>query len=353
MRVQVDAICIIQGDRADWEAESPRMHYIYGNAFLVIAATENASPGDGILASRPPAARLDLQRANKLYRFNVRERDDHGPWRHRTRITSNQPIPRQPILHTRAWAYQERLLAARIIHYTATELVWECNTNCRCECSVLQQHDPSNGYDKGRSLKSQFAKDSGINFKKNTTWNSVVMHYSVKQLTVQTDKLHALAGLARQFATPEMGKYLAGIWYSQLPDALAWIIPCAQKPAAYRAPSWSWASLDGEVIGVERHTFTDGVNCVEVLDAECTPTGDDVFGAVSDGYIVLKGEFGPIDLTQTNESDEFWALKMKSYGWSLILKRSERIAGAWERVDGKHISDAVFEGRGQSIVRIV
>ncbi|KAK7756356.1 hypothetical protein SLS62_001582 [Diatrype stigma] len=345
----IDAVCIIQRDLADWEAESPRMHHIYGNAFLVIAATENTSPRDGIFSSRPPPVKFTFERAGKSYPITIRP-DDHSPWREKHRVVETQSVPRQPSLHTRAWAYQERLLSTRIVHYTATELVWECNTCCRCECSIVEQVCPGNEYDAGKSLKSQFSGNIGTN----KTWQSVILNYSVKKLTVGTDKLPALAGLAKRFASPEMGKYLAGIWHSQLPDALTWFSFGQNKPDTYRAPSWSWASVDGEIHGIGRSEFQEGVDCVEVLEAECTPASSEPFGAVSDGYIILKGLLAQLGSGLADSSGgESWALKMKSYGWSMILKKSTRVVGAWERLDAEHVNEDIFLGKEPSVVKIV
>lgn len=324
------------------------MHHIYGNAFLVIAATENTSPRDGIFTPRPPPVRFAFERAGKSYPITIRT-DDHSPWREKHRVVDTQAVPRQPSLHTRAWAYQERLLATRIVHYTSTELVWECNTCCRCECSVVEQPEPGNEYDVGKSLKSQFSSNIGTN----QAWESVILHYSVRKLTVGTDKLPALAGLAKRFASPEMGKYLAGLWYSQLPDALTWFVPDRKQPGEYRAPSWSWTSVDGEVLGIGRPEFQEGVDCVEVLEAECTPAINEAFGAVSDGFIILKGLFAQVDSDIDSSSGECWALKMKSYGWSMILKRSTRVTGAWERVGAEHVNEDIFLGKEQSVVKIV
>jgi hypothetical protein len=44
------------------------------------------------------------------------------------------------------------------------------------------------------------------------------------------------------------GTYLAGLWESQLPYGLLWIslVPHT-RPTTERAPSWTWASIDGPV----------------------------------------------------------------------------------------------------------
>lgn len=88
----------------------------------------------------------------------------------------------------------------------------------------------------------------------------------------------AIAGLARDFqrGTLKGGTYLAGLWRELFPGALLWRVrrerqlgdpgethPFAafepRRPMRYRAPSWSWAYLDGEItyasqrIPIEEH----------------------------------------------------------------------------------------------------
>jgi hypothetical protein len=62
----------------------------------------------------------------------------------------------------------------------------------------------------------------------------------------------ALAGLARKFAHPELGSYLAGLWEKDLFKGLCWISsstnasisPSRNAASGYLAPSWSWVSTN-------------------------------------------------------------------------------------------------------------
>lgn len=45
-----------------------------------------------------------------------------------------------PLLQ-RAWAFQVRLLATRIIHFAEHELIFECRQQQRCECMYLDRSD--------------------------------------------------------------------------------------------------------------------------------------------------------------------------------------------------------------------
>lgn len=313
------------------------MNFIYGNAYLVIAATASASPDQGIFTERRPAAKFDFSCGNVDYAVTVREKTDH---------TGFNDLSEAP-LHGRAWTFQERLLARRVIHYTPNELTWECKALFCCECSVSQYGGLNPDITSALSDTTDVETMGAV-------WTNIVSEYSARKLTVPGDVLPALSGLARQFARPEMGKYLAGIWYSQLPEALSWRSKSRSKspPATYRAPSWSWASME-EGRGVE---YFNGTPLLKLIDADCTPSGEDPYGQISDGYCIVEGEFGPYD-HPTVLGRDIWALKIGFSDWnlwhSLLLRRSKRVSEAWEMLGQDVAGDGCFEGRGKSIVKIV
>lgn len=73
--------------------------------------------------------------------------------------------------------------------------------------------------------------------------------YSERKMSVPSDKLPALAGVAQLFGSSE--NYLIGLWRQDLLENLLWKPAKGQygctKPAEWRAPSCSWMSLDGAV----------------------------------------------------------------------------------------------------------
>lgn len=103
-------------------------------------------------------------------------------------------------------------------------------------------------------------------------WMVLVEDYSDRSLTQGMDKLTALSGLARMICdtpittreqrsstsfTPRrevcttVDNYVAGLWRKHFVHDLTWrtIKPrlLAEKSQLYRAPSWSWASIDGSI----------------------------------------------------------------------------------------------------------
>jgi hypothetical protein len=78
-------------------------------------------------------------------------------------------------------------------------------------------------------------------------WYALVYEYTQRNLTKTTDRMAALAGIAREFQKtyrPE-SQYLAGIWSQDLPAALLWICRTGklEVPSLPDLPTWSWMRL--------------------------------------------------------------------------------------------------------------
>ena len=81
-------------------------------------------------------------------------------------------------------------------------------------------------------------------------WSFIVTEYTSWKLTNPSDKLVAISGLARCMHAGLGGKvnYAAGLWDHYLFLQLLWTLQNGSSPALkYRAPSWSWAYVDGRV----------------------------------------------------------------------------------------------------------
>ena len=82
----------------------------------------------------------------------------------------------------------------------------------------------------------------------------IVNAYSKCELTYPNDKLIAFAGVAKRILSIRTDNYVAGMWESSIVYDLAWWRSSMDRAAfpisvtSSRAPSWSWASVDGEII---------------------------------------------------------------------------------------------------------
>ena len=106
-----------------------------------------------------------------------------------------------------------------------------------------------------------------------------------------------MSGIAKRVQVLLNDEYLAGLWRKYLPTQLLWTVRDRRlanglpltRPRPYRAPSWSWASVDGK-IGYYYEDYEDyGGILITVLDAGVTPVGADSTGQIKDGFIRLTG----------------------------------------------------------------
>jgi hypothetical protein len=217
---------------------------------------------------------------------------------------SHQHLPPSH-LAARAWTFQERLLSTRILHYTDSELFWECNSSAKCQCFAMEYPIFDEPFYTQPTLKIHF-EDQNTNIGSIEDlvmgWMTIVFHYSPRFLSCHSDRLPALSGLAKRFQEHgKLGEYIAGLWSNHLDRQLCWAPSSAQgRPPVYTAPSWSWASLpEGTGVFFANKWFpanSVGEQCVnstivsKISDLKCTLAGLDPTGAVSDGYIAVTGQ---------------------------------------------------------------
>ncbi|KAJ2900245.1 HET-domain-containing protein [Zalerion maritima] len=378
----IDSLCIMQDDPLDWKRESGKMASIYQNAHITLAATKAPDGCGGCFSVVSPIDRdhelAGLRRfVNSQIRVFVREKIRHLDHAGQPDSADNA-VSELPLLN-RAWAYQERLLSSRVIHFCRRELVWECREYSSCECASFrpktepkkeyasffwnpegkqqdgphpgQKLGPAPGEERGglvvtedgykpymkstegtvsfnrekKGAGSEMAPDElasavkkylqaeienqpptnqTIDARKKRTideirlWHRLVMQYSALYLTVQSDRLPAIAGLAKQMVGLRGGdlRYLAGVWSSSLEPDLLWHVDeslagrSASRPTPPNAPSWSWASVNGKVSFWDEELVDHNLAIVE---SQCDPVrrdSDEVdpFGQVTGGRLVVS-----------------------------------------------------------------
>ncbi|KAK3373236.1 heterokaryon incompatibility protein-domain-containing protein [Lasiosphaeria ovina] len=280
----IDSLCIMQDSPDDWEKESLTMGQVFAYAYCVIAATASANAHGGCLRDRPVPRKERNLMSSKTRRYFVPTNAAPVTTLFDTRVEI-APLTR------RAWAFQERLLSRRLVHFCSDVVLFECNT---MQASEFHQRgvkyekepylvkdgklvswfansvvDPILKYtgrvdhdDNDRARRgirgaldvlqsfgpaSQHSLAEKIEFSKR--WFDIVAAYSEGALTVPTDKLIALSGVAELVQERAQAPYIAGLWNAgALALQLLWMVKePVEKQALFCAPSWSWASANGRI----------------------------------------------------------------------------------------------------------
>jgi hypothetical protein len=205
-------------------------------------------------------------------------------------------------LSTRAWVAQERILAPRTVHFLSHKAIWECRMRLFCESDPYGNLKDSTKDSLIGAWAVPSAEDGPPSVRKAAylrTWNQVVRLYTRANLTFQTDKLIAIAGIAKHLKSmwgDSSVRYLAGLWSYELEQSLLWtVFPASTGCADPEAPSWSWASVRGHVYPCSSHPQHPMSVMAKVRDSNTTPVGD-YFGRVSGGYILIEGPMCAVTL---------------------------------------------------------
>ena len=278
----VDCICLMQDDPDEMLSECSQMDKVYSGASLNLTATASRDSAGGLFYKRD----VDALRPCII---EVTGNDIVPGTYYCLRSTIWQDLVDRSPIARRAWILQERCLAKRTLHFTRNEILWECQ-----ECSASESFPDGLAPALGASEKvaSVLSFNKKMHHRGTRNWNELVRLYTQGGLTYRSDKLIAMEGMVQQYATKNRLRekdYVAGLWRQEMPHALLWHVQKGLRPMKYRAPSWTWTSIDGS-IQYPPPTQTSKDTCVEVLDISLKHKNkQDPFGLVESGILKLRG----------------------------------------------------------------
>ncbi|TVY58547.1 hypothetical protein LCER1_G003830 [Lachnellula cervina] len=298
----IDSLCIMQHDAQDWAREAACMAKIYMNSYINIAATAASDSRGGCFfprslkdspwncdlksfpvavnnSGRGPAIRVRPSLDAVHLRFSINTDS----------IACSFNTEAVPLL-SRAWVFQERYLAPRTVHFHPTEMVIECKSTTRCECTGLDKLDRSakrSSLDL-RSLDNRHVLDY---------WYEQVREYSYLGLSHQSDRLMALAGVATVFQERLGSRYLAGLWQQDIARSIMWKVTRyggtqqrkVRRPKQALIPSWSWASLIIKTPGLGI-VFSASCNDSFAVDPHFEYLGTDIALSATDPHMGVNNE---------------------------------------------------------------
>ncbi len=310
-----DSLCIIQDSDEDKRRELGRMHRIYRDAYLTIIAASARKVSEGFLQTRPAApwsksttfpreivlpficppsdpSSTDSPTATlgEVYVCPTYTRADN--------MISNYSHAWEPI-SARGWCLQEYLMSPRSLIYTSQTLQFRCQTATHNIGGAVHEAG-----DERRLPDTLFSADAPptprdskewLDVRK--AWMGVVEDYTRRTVGVSADKLVACGAIATEFQRVLCTDYLAGLWRDTLLIDLLWYkeegadVP---RPPTYRAPSWSWAAVDGKVTlghglwlgmrpSADNGAVAEVVRCEVMLEDAALP-----FGQVTGGTLTLR-----------------------------------------------------------------
>jgi len=305
----VDSLCLIQDDEQAKLEESVRMDEVFGNAYLTIAATSTTdSSTQPLFPNKSQAFKIQAtDKKGQLSKIYVREQPSHysfrGPFDEGSHMNEWElpfNMSEDATLHTpllkRAWAYTERLLSPRVLHFTTSEMILECREGYNCECgriddkffdsratdSIKQEfsriiHEAStrlpadsNGNQADRRMDSVTNQIAGTNNASDLMpkredalqlWSYIITEFTARNMTYD-ERLTAIASIARALSPAMRSGYIAGQWtFSTL--GLLWYPTDSTKCRrpipmdGQNIPTWSWASCEGSTIFCDNATAMD------------------------------------------------------------------------------------------------
>ncbi|KAI1764446.1 HET-domain-containing protein [Hypoxylon sp. FL1150] len=248
----IDSLCIVQDSAEDWRHEAALMHLVYRHALVTIVATSATSCHDGFLQrsiDKVPAAKMAYTiRYQKQEGEAEKQHNQYLIAYHYENVEDNYRmfLINSSEWNTRGWTMQERSLSTRSIHFCRNRIFFECRG-----CLGSEDNDPAQESDLIND--PLWPRSTTMSFDElYQHWQLFLAMYCDRNLTVATDKLPAIQSVAAEMATAAKCEYIpyAGLWRHNLRRELLWnpsSFDTATRPTQWRAPSWSWASIEGDI----------------------------------------------------------------------------------------------------------
>jgi hypothetical protein len=209
------------------------------------------------------------------------------------------------------WCFQERLLAVRTLHFATNQMYWECAETFEEESGVDFTKD--SGFYTEYSMQiiadSLNLVDHSFYNRPRKAWFRMIQEYTSRTMTYQSDKLPALSGVIGVLQDSTGDVCLAGIWKSWFLEGLLWRLQDPVKDIYvfapkqpykinfWRAPSWSFAALEGVVLNEILEHASNMEICAELEDCKVVPSGSNALGELKSGYAKIKAPLTTLTVT--------------------------------------------------------
>ncbi|KAE9971826.1 hypothetical protein EG328_005357 [Venturia inaequalis] len=310
--IWIDSLCIIQDSKDDWEKEASHMGQVYESSYCNLAATDACNATEGLFFKRNIGL-LETFDVQTSWRIEAPGFRDSGLYtlcpEGLVRLGDHRYMTTTSPLNDRGWVLQEQLLAPRNVSFGKKQVTWFCR-----ECEACEAFPRGVPIESWREMEMGGSLFKGIFYHKvkqaihgkapdtdegdagrHTLYNSWVMivrEYTRRNLTFGSDNLAALNGITNLMAQKMHCKNHAGILYRKDDTftilQLLWLpIEPTHRPEEYRAPSWSWASVEGAIEFARLYKSESVMSTIEYMKVQ-TEAGN-TSGQVIGGTLCITG----------------------------------------------------------------
>ncbi|KAH6970823.1 hypothetical protein BKA56DRAFT_621624 [Ilyonectria sp. MPI-CAGE-AT-0026] len=258
-------------DSEDWLNEASQMDKAYTNSLCNICATGFEDSSHSLFVSRDPTSFRTCD-------VDIPWLDGGGSYRALDKWLWMRQVLGAP-LNKRAWVVQEHLLAPRHLHFGTNQIIWE----------IVPEWTAS-----GRR-ESCLVVTYG-----STAIRVRIRAYMDAKLTFPQGKAIAFAGIVKKFKDLLTDECIAGLWRKDIEYHLLQYTNYSRQadrtpsvcPEKYRAPSFSWMSVDAR-INLACAIKTEDL-LVQVLSVGITQA----HSLITAGSLRIKCNIRPLKLTR-------------------------------------------------------
>ncbi|KAH8163492.1 hypothetical protein CIB48_g4754 [Xylaria polymorpha] len=302
----VDAVCIIQDDKVDWEQEASQMSDVYRNSAFTICSVSSSSCSQGFLGKRSPGINIPFRsRVNPdivghyTLRYSV-----PNPTSYFSCGNPETEDLAEAVWETRAWTFQEFHLSRVLLVFGKRKIHIISGKGCISE---------------GETEYTTFGVPVAGYFERSQLCQ--VLRFTSKGLLGFDDR------------------YLAGLWLKDLHRQLFWMVPDKERQTfdesfgpqrssqQFIAPSWSWANQSLRFENSHRYFHTNGsyadyrseyVNVEPYI--EQSGTGVNLYGQIKNASLTITSRIKRIPLPPERFhddafSDPLWQIKDSGGGY--------------------------------------
>ncbi|TVY73672.1 hypothetical protein Focb16_v005233 [Fusarium oxysporum f. sp. cubense] len=328
----VDALCILQGkaDIADWDVESQKMSDIFRNAYITLCPSSSNSCREGFLGQRQrhPGIRVKTPITSNAVFQNESREFSIIPYEVKA-ITPSFMFTFEftdSKWYSRAWVWQEVNFSARLVIFSPTFVFFRCpeilicENGARKETTIVQK-----GLGEYHSKRYQDAQPFAF-------FRTCVESISTMDISFESDRLAAVAGVAKQVSQATGSEYAAGLWVEDICKDLIFTrnlerennrdkgglekyVESLRTRHLAIGPTWSWPGHRGGVCwdslfsSVNRETLEldsgDWDYECTYLDITTEKVGDNHFGQVSRGSLAVTTKMASLaEIAALHDGDD-------------------------------------------------